>query len=293
MGSTGSAVKGKAGDLSLLVGTSDNVGGNVLINAGAATGSAKAGGNVVIQSGDSTNAASGAIQLSTKAVKLASGNDSGPIQLTTGASSNGKTGAISLTSGAAAAGTAGDISITVGASGKVTGGKVAITGGASQALGGKVTITGGASTSASGGNIEINGGSGAGSSRGNVIVQAGELEVAALTTIELVAKTNFDIKGTTTFVDSTSLTLAGTNIKVKDKGKNKEYDLLKFLADNSRRLTENNRRLDAIEKKAEDDDGPTTEELSSQIKELWEILQMMQKHYVKLMKKDASAQSQK
>merc|ERR1712032_1245081 len=124
-------------------------------------------------------------------------------------------------------------------------------------------------------------------------LQAGELEVAALTTIELVAKTNFDIKGTTTFVDSTSLTLAGTNIKVKDKGKNKEYDLLKFLADNSRRLSENDRRLEAIEKKAEEDDGPTTEELSSQIKELWEILQMMQKHYVKLMKKDASAQSQK
>merc|ERR1712227_523396 len=152
---------------------------------------------------------------------------------------------------------AGDISITVGASGKVTGGAVAITGGASQALGGKITLTGGQSTSASGGNIEINGGSGAGSSRGNVIVKAGEMEVAALTSIELVAKTNFDIKGTTTFVDSTSLTLdstsltlGGNTIKVKDKAKNKEYDLLKFLEEKSRRLTEHNRRLDAIEKKA-------------------------------------------
>jgi len=161
-----------------------------------------------------------------------------------------------------------------------------ITAGSSQAVGGKVTITGGQSTTASGGNIEINGGSGAGSSRGNVLVKGGEVEVTALTTMELVATTNFDIKGVTTFVDTTSLTLAGNNIKIKDKAKNKEYDLLKFLSDNSRRLT-------AIEKKAEEDDGPTTEELSSQIKELWEILQMMQKHYVKLMKKDASAQSQK
>merc|ERR1712139_678900 len=111
--------------------------------------------------------------------------------------------------------------------------------------------------------------------------------------MELVAGTTIDIKGTTAFVDTTSLTLAGSTMKIKDKSKNKEYDLLKFLSDNSRRLSENNRRLDAIEQKAKDDDGPTTEELSSQIKELWEILQMMQKHYVKLMKKDASSQSQK
>merc|ERR1712048_19589 len=193
-------------------------------------------------------AASGAIQLSTKAVKLASGNDSGPISLTTGASTNGKTGAISLTSGAAATGTAGDISISVGASGKVTGGQVTITGGASQALGGKVTITGGKSTTASGGNVEISGGSGAG--LGDVTVKAGGVDIAADTTVDIVAGTNLDIKGKVTFIDTTTLTLQATTMKVKDVGKNKEYDLLKFLADNSRRLSESDRRLDAIEQKA-------------------------------------------
>merc|ERR1712151_971448 len=103
--------------------------------------------------------------------------------------------------------------------------------------------------------------------------------------MELVAGTTIDIKGTTAFVDTTSLTLAGSTMKIKDKSKNKEYDLLKFLSDNSRRLS-------AIEEKAKDDEGPTTEELSSQIKELWEILQMMQKHYVQLMKKDTSTKTQ-
>merc|ERR1712100_995460 len=98
--------------------------------------------------------------------------------------------------------------------------------------------------------------------------------------------TNFDLKGTTVFVDATTLTLAGTSIKVKDKAKNKEYDLIKS-------LESNRRRLDAIEQKTQDDDeGPTTEELSSQIQELWEILKMMQKHYVQLMKKGVDQKAQ-
>jgi hypothetical protein len=65
-------------------------------------------------------------------------------------------------------------------------------------------------------------------------------------------------------------------------------------------LKKNARRLDAIEdsqtrrlQEEEEDDGPTTAELSSQIQELWQILQMMQKHYVQLMKDSKGAETKK
>merc|ERR1712019_137775 len=135
---------------------------------------------------------------------------------------------------------------------------------------------------------EISGGSGAGSTRGNVNVKAGTVDVAAAV-VEMVSTGNFDITGLTTTIDATTLILAGKTIEVEDKANNKKYDLIKFLAGNRRSLAETNRRLDAMEEKSktqEDDDSPSTEELSAQIQELW---QMLQKHYVQLMKDSKAA----
>merc|ERR1712066_88049 len=115
------------------------------------------------------------------------------------------------------------------------------------------------------------GGSSGESNRGDVIVKAGAIDIDAAG--------NLDLKSTTMDLDATTLTLEGASIKVKDKAKNHEYDLIKHLEDGRR-------RLEAIEQK--DSDQSTNDELtrtnSEQIEELWQILQMMQKHYIQLMK---------
>merc|ERR1712187_1083329 len=97
--------------------------------------------------------------------------------------------------------------------------------------------------------------------------------------------------GTTT-IAATTLKLSGSKIEVEDTANKQKYDLIKTLEGNRRSLEETHRRLEAIEDKSkddEDDDSPTTEELSAQIQELWQILQMMQKHYVQLMKDSKAA----
>merc|ERR1711934_160337 len=111
-----------------------------------------------------------------------------------------------------------------------------------------------------------------------------KVDVDAITSLELVSAATVDLSAKTTMViDAAALTLSGTTIKVKDKANSKEYDLIKAVSGSRR-------RLEAIEaKQKEDADSPTTEELSAQIQELWEILQMMQKHYVQLMEDSKTA----
>merc|ERR1712014_213819 len=86
--------------------------------------------------------------------------------------------------------------------------------------------------------------------------------------VEIAAATTFDLKATTMFVDTTTLTLAGTTITVKDKANNKDYNLIKILSEQRRRLSEQRSRLDAIEEtiKVNDDGNECLRDLIRHVK---------------------------